>query len=304
MERLDAIAGAVAEPLRVFLVDDGSTGPGLGTLGFAPRALHSIEVVELFGNLGHQRAIAIGLDACLRASAPTGVIVMDGDGEDRPEDVLLLLEAHRRTPDAIVVARRTKRSEGISFRILYRLYKAAFRALTGASIDFGNFCLLPVACARRVVHMPESWNHLAATLLRSRLPLLRVRTVRGVRFAGRSGMNIVALVTHGFSAISVFHEIVLTRMLFVLGAIGCGAVATGLTAAALRFFTDLAIPGWASNVVGFSLLLLFQTLSLLGVMVFVSLSNRSAILFVPARRAREHVRAVRRLFGKDGRERG
>ncbi|BET69642.1 glycosyltransferase family 2 protein [Opitutales bacterium ASA1] len=301
LEALDAILRSIDCSVEIVLVDDGSTEPSCTIASWIPTQIDRVVILELDCNLGHQRAIAVGLDFCMRQSPGRAVLVMDGDGEDSPSDVPVLIAAHARSPRSVVVASRSKRSESIHFRFFYCIYKIVFRLLTGRHVDFGNFCILPAASVRRIVHMHESWNHLAATLLRSRLQLERLRTARGRRFAGRSSMNLVGLVTHGFSAVSVFSDVVLTRLLILATATAGVALAAGGTAAALRAFTDLAIPGWATSVVGFSVLLLFQTLSLLAVMIFVSLSNRSSVPFVPARRAADYVRQTLFVFDRNAR---
>jgi hypothetical protein len=171
----------------------------------------------------------------------------------------------------------------------YLAYKLAFRLLTGRVIDFGNFLVLPAAVARRLVFMPECWNHLAAAVVKSRMPVARVATARGARYAGRSKMNLVSLVVHGFSAFSVFIETAITRLLLFFGFTSVLAVAAALVAVVLRFGTDLAIPGWATNVFGLSMVLFFQSLTLAAVVLFSVLSSRSSVPFLVGRQGAEFV---------------
>ena len=172
---------------HVVAVDDGSeTGFDPASLRLPPNAcVADIEVVRLALNLGHQRAIAIGLCAVLERREIEAVIVMDSDGEDRPEDIAALLAAGEELPDRAVLARRARRSEGHAFRFFYALYKLLFRIFVGQSISFGNFALLPLAAVRRLVHMGELWNNLAAAIMRSRLPYITVPTDRGQRYQRR-----------------------------------------------------------------------------------------------------------------------
>jgi glycosyltransferase involved in cell wall biosynthesis len=128
---------------ELIAVDDGSEQNGLDC--FAPSVgLEGIQVkiIRLACNLGHQRAIAVGLSFAAEQDYDA-VIVMDGDGEDRPSDIAALLEARRSSPEAVIVAQRARRSEGNVFNAGYFLYKGLFRLLTGKKIDFGNFCLIP-----------------------------------------------------------------------------------------------------------------------------------------------------------------
>jgi polyisoprenyl-phosphate glycosyltransferase len=129
---------------------------------------------------------------------------MDSDGQDRPIDIALLLASSCRHPRHVVLARRAKRSESYAFRACYGVYRLLFYALTGQPISFGNFCVIPIAAVRRLAHMPELWNNLAASIMRSRLSYTMVPTTRGGRLAGRSQMNLVSLILHGLTAMSVY----------------------------------------------------------------------------------------------------
>jgi len=282
---LNDAAPTMAQPVTIIAVNDGSTLPVTPAKIMASPHIHAIELITLNCNVGHQRAIAIGVAECVRRGNFSAVLVMDSDGEDDPSDIGSMLSALSLHPGSIIVASRAKRSEKMLFRFCYSIYKRAFRCLTGEFIDFGNFCLLSIEDARRISYMPDSWNHFAATIVKSRVPLRRIATQRAQRYAGRSSMNLVSLVMHGLSAISVFSDRVLTRLLLLTGLTAFVAIASGTAAVLLRLFTHLAIPGWATNVIGLSALLFFQSLTLLAVIIFTSLNNRSSVPFVPGAHA-------------------
>ena len=163
---------------------------------------------------------------------------MDADGEDRPAELRNLMAAARARPDAIVCAQRARRSEGWVFRAYYQIYKLAFRMLTGAVIDFGNFCLIPRSLLRYVISNGNTWNNLAAMLVRSRLPSVKVATIRGERYAGKSRMNLISLILHGLSAIAVYCDVAIARALLVRRP--CRPSLIGVVVvAALRLLTDL-----------------------------------------------------------------
>jgi hypothetical protein len=260
----------------------------------------SIEIIRLALNLGHQRAIAVGLCAIAVSTDFDSVVVMASDGEDRPIDIAALLAASRQHPDCIVLTGRARRSEPLMFRIWYRLYRLLFHLLTGQTISFGNFSLLPMQAVRRLVHMPELWNNLAASIMRSRLPYVTVPTARGVRFAGRSHMSLVSLIVHGLSALSVQTDMIFVRVLlaamFVAAAAGLGIVAVTI----VRFGTDLAIPGWATMAVGILLIILLQTLVVVIAASLTMLAGRSNRTIVPIVDSRPFVagRERYRLSGK------
>lgn len=294
---IDATGYCGVRDLSIIAVDDGSTDPIpeelTGRLDL--RHVSSLSLVQLKCNLGHQRAIAVGLAQAADTKADA-VVIMDADGEDRPQDIRLLVEQHAAKPGHIIAACRAQRSEGLVFRVSYYLYKMVFRLLTGQEISFGNFSLIPMHLVKRLSCAPSLWNHFAATVLRSRVPLLLVPIARGRRYAGESKMNFVNLVVHGLSAISVFSDAMLTRLLlFFVFATGVGALAA-VVVIALRLFTDLATPGWASSVVGSVAVICLQALLLTMMSAFMVLSSRSTIVPPPIDHAKDFIDRVVALF--------
>jgi hypothetical protein len=286
---------------HVCAVDDGSIAPSaVDTVTVPPDScISEIEVIRLALNLGHQRAIAVGLSALAESGDFDAILVMDSDGEDRPADIAALLAASRKHPGSAVVARRTKRSEPAMFRLWYRLYKLMFYLLTGQSISFGNFCLLPIPAVHRLVHMPELWNNLPASIIRSRLPYMTVPTVRGVRFAGKSRMNLVSLIVHGLSALSVHTDMIFVRVLLLSMAIAAAAGLGIVTVTAIRFGTDLAIPGWATTAVGDLLIILLQTLVVVVAATLTMLAGRSNRPIIPIADSGRFIADRRRLQRAD-----
>ncbi|MBN1680241.1 MAG: glycosyltransferase [Anaerolineae bacterium] len=270
--------------LHVFAINDGSPNDA-NVFQWNPRpntVIARTEIIHLMCNLGHQRAIAVGLSEVLRREVFDAVLVMDADGEDRPQEVPNLLAAHREQPHAVIAARRTKRSEGPVFRFFYRLYMLLFRLLIGKTINFGNFCLIPAVQLRRIMHKDKVWNHLAASLQQPSIPLVRIDTYRGQRYAGHSSMNLVSLIVHGLSAIAVYPEVVFVRVGLMSLLLALAALTSIVVVIIIRLFTDLAIPGWATYTVGILLVILFQSLVFSGGAIFFVLSERSRPLLIPA----------------------
>ena len=285
LPRLDSVLAAHFLTVDVLIVDDGSTEEPedeLETGSFA--ALRRIDVLRLRRNLGHQRAIAIGLayvEDCLQAGA---VVVMDGDGEDDPADVPRLLERLDEEGNGkIVFAERARRSESLVFRIFYALFKLLHLILTGKGVRVGNFSAIPRRRLSSLVVVAEIWNHYAAAVFRSRQPYCMIPTFRSRRLCGSSSMNFVSLVTHGLSAISVYSDTVGVRLL-VMAIILAFLTFAGMAGAILvRLATDLAIPGWASYTVGILLVLFVQAIMAAFVFSFVILGSRHGTTFLPRR---------------------
>jgi polyisoprenyl-phosphate glycosyltransferase len=277
---VDALAAREGVALSLVVINDEPASVALIERDRDWAAIHHLEVLHLTRNLGHQRAIAVGLahvEAALRCDC---VVVMDADGEDRPEDVVRLIEQYRDDPSAIIVAERRKRSEGAVFRSSYRLYKGAFRLLTGQTVDFGNFSLIPRPLLVHLVSMSEIWSNFPAGIIQSRLPVRHLPTERGRRYQGRSTMNFIALIMHGLGAISVFSDAVFIRVTllsFAFLVVTCAAILTVL----MLKLTGHATPGWASNLAVSLSILAVQMVMLSVVAAFMVLNNRTAATVIP-----------------------
>jgi len=246
-------------PFAVIVVDDASR---------VAAASPTATILRLTRNVGHQRAIAVGLDYAIRIAGAGTIAIMDADGEDRPEDLPLLLAALDGNDDRVAVASRRRRSESTRFKLFYKAYKIAFRVFTGESLDFGNFSVLRRDAAKRLLGMHELWLNLPGTIMKSRLRIERVPTDRGRRYVGASRMNLVSLVTHGLSAIGVFSERAFTRVLLAIGAAAAFMVAAFVIALVLKAL-GLATPGWLTTIAAAALIVLLQsaTVALCGLFV-------------------------------------
>jgi glycosyltransferase involved in cell wall biosynthesis len=277
-----AIDGLNVE-IDMLVVDDGSAEvpADLASRFKTLRNIGKVELIHLMTNQGHQRAIAIGLARTYQAHAYDAAIIMDSDGEDRPEEIPELINAFSSSSSAVVVAQRTERSEGMAFRFFYGLYKLLFRSLTGRLIDFGNFCIIDASTLERLVYSPGAWNHIAATIMLLNPKLKRMQSRRGRRYAGESRMNAVALINHGLSAISVFSAIAVTRILIICSAIATVLILLSFLILGIRLLTDLATPGWATTVVLSLTVLVSQLIILSGGASLMIMGNRSLPLVLP-----------------------
>jgi glycosyltransferase involved in cell wall biosynthesis len=279
------VAHAQNAMIQVVAIDDGSVErPPEDWTTLQLSAIARIDLLEMRYNLGHQRALAVGL-SYIEANLPcTAVVIMDADGEDNPRDVPVLLQHLRNSSSPVVVfAERLKRSEGLLFRVCYHSYRLTHYLLTGVPVRVGNFSVIPSTLLSRLVGTADLWNHFAASVLHSRLPVLRIPTSRGTRLAGQSRMNMVSLFIHGFSAISVFSDRVVARMLLIWISLALFIAVTGTAVLAIRFATDWAIPGWAMSMMGMIFVMLFQIATFLVVFTFVVLGARNRATFLPMR---------------------
>lgn len=285
LPRLDTELAKHRLRARVVLVNDGSFVPPPAVLVDEElSAISQLRVLSLRRNLGHQRALAVGL-AFVHAQMPcSAVVVMDADGEDDPADVPRLVAELRGGGDgAIVFAQRIRRSEGLVFALLYRLYRAMHRLLTGISVQVGNFSVVPFALLDRLVVVSDLWNHYAAAVFQSRLPYRMVPTQRGRRLSGESSMNLVSLVGHGLSAIAVFADRVGVRILIATIATLLATI-LGLGIVVGRSLVTHAAPAsWILVAAVVALVVVVQTIATASLFVLQVLFARGGASFIPAR---------------------
>ena len=279
---------------RLFLVDDASPLSGSLSSELPPEA-PEVRVAYLARNLGHQRAIAVGLSSLVASNEREPIVVMDADGEDRPEAIVELWLAYLQYSDHVIVAKRGHRKESLRFRFFYSAYRMAFGLLTGQRLDFGNLVLLPPPAVQRLALMNELWNYSPAAIMRSRLPIVRVPIDRGVRYSGESRMNFTALVNHGLAAIAAFINAVFVRPLVVSGVLFGLFSLAAVAVIAIRFWGTWGVPGWATTALGLIRLGLLQLVGLLVVVTFLTLSMRSSSSPPPIQFAQQYITKVEKI---------
>ena len=279
VSRLDSVLDARWRPFSIVIVDDCSLEAAPVDLGSTLKEVEDLVVLRLRRNLGHQRAIAVGVTYVAAKLHPSVLVVMDGDGEDRPEDVPRLLDEVARTDFAAVVfAERTKRFEPLWFRISYQTYRLVHRVMTGIPVKVGNFSAVPARHLASLGAVSELWNHYAAAVFKARLPMRTVPLSRGVRLGGHSKMNFVGLIVHGLSAISVFGETAGVRLLLVL--LPITAMTLLILVAAVSF---VSVPLRAVLVIAMLALMLMQIAVPAIGSLFFFLHTRNTASFLPVR---------------------
>lgn len=252
------LSAEYGDRVYVVAVDDGSIHQPVQIEALQSAGLNGV-VIQLKRNVGHQRAIAIGINyvADHFPDMPC-TVVMDSDGEDTPQSIRELVAPMQSPKIDVVVAQRKSRVETFRFKAFYLIYKLLFQFLTGRKISFGNFMALKPAALKRLAAMQELWMHVASCVLTSKLRVQTLPIDRGPRYAGKSKMNFVGLALHGFRALMVFAEDVLVRVGIICAFVAVITVAASCVAIALKL-AGFATPGWFSVALGILLLVFLQT---------------------------------------------
>ena len=198
------------------IINDASTDKEEITISDKEK-ISSIKIINMKTNNGHARGIATGLKYIFENEVFDYVIPMDGDGEDRPEEILKFIELLKHEPNKIIVGERIKRSEGIIFKISYIIHKLITFIFTGHSIKFGNFTCLPKSTVEKMINEKATWSSFSGSLTKLEKNRSTIPSIRGSRYFGPSKMSFYNLIKHSLSIIAVFKSNVIIRsILFFL----------------------------------------------------------------------------------------
>ena len=215
---LDGISNTIQDikdyEFKCIVVNDSSTAsqPKISK----PLGIKSLKIINMKENKGHAFCNAFGLKHIYNNEIYDYVILMDGDGEDRPEEIQILLEKIKNNPKISVVAKRAKRSEGPLFKFLYKIHKIITLIFTGKKINFGYFSCLTRNDTSLLLNEASLWNNYSGSVKKHLNKYNEIESVRGVRYFGPSKMSLLNLVIHSFSIISVFKYSVFLRSSFMV----------------------------------------------------------------------------------------
>ena len=179
--------------------------------------INSIKILSMKENKGHARCIATGLKYIFEKEEFDYAIPMDGDGEDRPEEIIEFIKSSESTPEQTIVGERVKRSEAFIFKFCYFFHKIITLVFTGHSIKFGNFTCLTKSTVEKMINEKATWNSFSGALTKVEKNKISIPSIRGERYFGPSKMSFSNLINHSLSIISVFKNTVLIRSaLFII----------------------------------------------------------------------------------------
>ncbi len=210
LKNIDSIISELNLNFSVLIVNDASTENRPNT-ELILKNIKSVKIMNMKKNKGHARCNAAGLKFLTEKEDFDYVILMDGDGEDRPEEISLLVKKSEENPLKTITANRVKRSEGKFFKFLYQCHKILTYVFTGKSIKFGNYSCLPKKAVSELVKDESIWSSFSGSVAKTITDRISIPSIRGLRYFGPSKMNFLNLLIHSFSIIAVFKISALLR---------------------------------------------------------------------------------------------
>ena len=216
LNEIDIQVNSWKATISIIIVNDASTEKRSG-LASNYKKIKSVKILNMKENRVHQRCIAAGLKYICKNEDFDRVIVMDGDGEDRPEELNDFFMKAQENPNKTITGNRFKRSEGIIFKILYEIHKVLTLIFTGKLIKFGNFTCLPKNHVEQLIQKTYLWNTYSSSIVRTINQRLFIPVTRGKRYVLPSKMNLFGLFFHSLTIISVFRkEVIIRSIIFSL----------------------------------------------------------------------------------------
>ncbi len=216
IENINEELNGVNHKVSILVINDASSQQIVDTYPKLEN-IHSFEIINMKENRGHARCIASGLKYIYEKKEFDFVIPMDGDGEDRPEEIKNFIEISEQVGEQSIIGERVKRSEGLFFQICYKFHKFLTLAFTGQSIKFGNFTCLSKSTIEKLLKEKATWSSFSGSLRKVEKDLVSSPSIRGTRYFGPSQMSFFNLLKHSLSIISVYRKTVLIRSaLFII----------------------------------------------------------------------------------------
>ena len=215
LENIDSETKGLEDEASVIIVNDASTEQK-PEININLNNIKSVQVINMKENRGHARCYAAGLKYINEKEDFDYVIPMDGDGEDRPEEIKLLIKKAKEYPNTVITANRVKRSEGFIFKSCYLIHKYLTYIFTGQSIKFGNYTCLPKFAVDKMSKEAVTWSSFSGSLSKIAKERKSVPSIRGPRYFGPSKMSFFNLLKHSLSIIAVFKNTVLIRSIIFL----------------------------------------------------------------------------------------
>ena len=203
------------DEFSIIIVNDASTENKTEFLSDFSN-LKSIQIINMKENRGHTRCNAAGLKYINEKEDFDYIIPMDGDGEDRPEELSLLIEKIKEYPNTVITANRVKRSEGFIFKFCYLIHKYLTLVFTGQTIKYGNYTCLPKPIVNKMINESATWSSFSGSLAKTVKDKKFIPSERGVRYFGPSKMSFINLLKHSLSIIAVFKVTLFIRSILFL----------------------------------------------------------------------------------------
>lgn len=270
IQRLKNVCIACTGNYELVIVNDGSQDNTLPLLIDLSSKLPELVIVDLSRNFGHMHAVTAGLSYV----SGDAIVLMDGDFQDPPELIAEMFAKWKSGVD-IVLASRNHREEGYIQKLFTNWFYWVISQISHCSIpkQVGTFCLLDSRIVKLINEMPERVRFFAGLRAWAGYRTETICYDRPKRKNGKSKVGLFGqfkLAKNGVVSFSNWPLLWLARLSLLASIM---LLLFGLAVVAIKLFSDLAIPGWASTMV------LVGIVSSMNSVVFAVFSEYLAVIF-------------------------
>ena len=213
---INSVISNLNEEFSIIIINDASTEKAEINISNIDK-IKSVKIINMKENQGHARCIASGMKYIFDNDEFDYLIPMDGDGEDRAEEISKFIEFLNYDKSKPIVGERVKRSEGLIFKLCYKFHKIITYVFTGQSIKFGNYTCLPRSTVEKMINEKATWSSFSGSLSKLEKNRSTIPSIRGERYFGPSKMSFYNLIKHSLSIIAVFKiNVIIRSILFYL----------------------------------------------------------------------------------------
>ena len=169
------------------------------------KTIKKLRILTLKKNLGSQKAIAVGLKYLKSRKKNFLITVMDGDGEDDPNQVLKMIDNANQNPKHIITSNRERREESLIIVSLYKLHLIITFLFTCKWISFGNFSTFYKDNLKNLLSNNFSWYAHSSSVLKN-CNIIRLYSKRKKRYFDKSKLGLISLIEHSLRVNVVFYK--------------------------------------------------------------------------------------------------
>ena len=242
--RLTEVMSKLPYDYDIIFVDDGSRDASAAILYKLSQTDEHVQAYLLSRNFGHQMALTCGLDH----AEGDAVITMDGDLQHPPELVPELVRLWESGFEIVQTVRKDTEDASYFKKMTSACYYKIINKMSRVSITAGgsDFRLMDRVAVEALKLYGERARFIRGLVNNLGFNFTTFEFVAPPRFAGQSKYNLRKMFHFALDGITAFSNVPLRWALYAGLSFGLGSMLVIVHVMFIKFFTEDAVPGWAT----------------------------------------------------------